>query len=205
MPELDSAIDAFEREWGVRPAFGGRHVGRGTHNALVSFGTSYLELIAPDPTQPEPNAARPFGIDDLDDARFVTFAVRPDAHRGETLDSLVGACVDVDHDPGAVVEMSRRTPDGHLLEWRLTFPTMTHDGLIPFLIDWGSTAHPAASAPVGVSLGSLSGRTTDPARANAVLRALGLSEFAAGTDQGPPGLAAELRSSRPPTEREGGE
>lgn len=190
VPDLATAIDRFERDHGVRPAVGGRHEGLGTHNALVSLGSSYLELIAPDPSQPAPDGPRPFGVDEIDGPRLVTFAVRPDPAAGESLDSLIAASRQAGHDPGDAVPMSRRTPQGELLRWRLTFPTMIHDGLVPFLIDWGDTPNPAASAPGGLSLTSLSGGTAGPESANAILRALGLAEFAQPIDTHSPGLSA---------------
>lgn len=198
VPDLDVAIDDFEREHGVRPATGGHHEGLGTHNALVSFGASYLELIAPDPSQPDPDGDRPFGVDAVDEPTVVTFAVRPDVASRETIESLVSSCRTVGHDPGTIVAMSRRTPNGELLDWRLTVPTMTHDGLVPFLIDWGDTVNPAASAPGGLSLASLSGGTGEPAGANAILRALALTEFAQPLDRHPPACAPSFAHTPQP-------
>ena len=67
------------RATGVAPAEGGRHLGRGTRNALVGFGeTSYLEIIGPDPDQPaDPGASAPFGLGTPGPPRLVTWAVRP--------------------------------------------------------------------------------------------------------------------------------
>ncbi len=193
VPDLDEAIDAFEREHGVRPAVGGRHEGLGTHNALVSFGDSYLELIAPDPTQPDPTGPRPFGIDDIEQPTLVTWAARPDTAAGESIDTLTAACREVGYDPGQAIAMSRRTPAGNMLRWRLTLATMAHDGLIPFLIDWGDTPHPADTTPGGVDLALFSGATVDPDGANRVLAALGLPTFAEPIGDGGAGLRVDLR------------
>ncbi|GAA3415446.1 hypothetical protein GCM10018952_40020 [Streptosporangium vulgare] len=80
--------------------------------------------------------------------------------------------------------MSRRTPEGELLEWRLTSsPDDTGDGLVPFLIDWGSTAHPAERGLPVVELTSLSALHPDPAAVAADLAALGAElEVAAGDE-----------------------
>lgn len=116
VPDLAAGAEDLERRLGVRPAPGGRHPGRGTHNALLALGARcYLEVIAPDPSQPDPPAGR------MDGARR---------------------------------------------------PRM--DGVIPFLIDWGASAHPAESGPGGLRLAHLRVQHPDAARANAVLEALGL-------------------------------
>src|SRR5699024_9861361 len=52
-------------------------------------------------------------------------------------------------DFGEVRDMSRETPDGDLLEWRLTSRSpLPAAGTQPFLIDWSESHHPAeASLP----------------------------------------------------------
>lgn len=171
--DLEDAIDRFAASTGVRPAVGGAHVGRGTHNALVSFGSCYLELIAPDPGQPTPAGSRPFGIDDLSDPAFVAFAVRPDP--GETLEALVDQARAVGHDPGPVSAMQRATPTGSLLEWRLTIPAATFPAVVPFLIDWGTTPLPSGTQPGGVELTSFAVQHPEVEFVSAVFESLGLS------------------------------
>ncbi len=187
VPDLAEGIDWFESETGVRPEAGGAHTGVGTHNALVSCGDGYLELIAADPSQPEPARPRPFGIDDLDERRLVTFAVRPGP--GETMADLVDAAVGAGHDPGEAVAMTRLRPDGVELRWTLTPPMLSADGFVPFFIDWGSTPRPALSVPSGIGLVDLMGSTPHHEMANRVLESLGLEPMAV---DGPGGLSAIL-------------
>ena len=47
-------------------------------------------------------------------------------------------------------------------------------GIVPFLIDWGSSPHPAESAPQGVTLVDLRGEHPDPRSVRDVLRTLDL-------------------------------
>ncbi|WP_420451131.1 VOC family protein [Ilumatobacter sp.] len=177
--DLERATAWFSSTLGVRPAPGGSHPGRGTRNALAALGGgAYLEVIAPDGSQPPPDAPRPFGIDDVDGDRLVGFAVRPDVDGGETLESLVERCRSAGHDPGDPVPMSRVTPDGEELRWRLTSPAPS-SATIPFLIDWGPTPHPSRTTPSGLHLVSL--RAADPIDApgaEEVRRALGLVDVA---------------------------
>ncbi len=48
-------------------------------------------------------------------------------------------------DPGPVVDGHREDATGRLLHWRVTANAQVA-GMIPFLIDWGDTPHPAGGA-----------------------------------------------------------
>ncbi|HEC10999.1 MAG TPA: VOC family protein [Acidimicrobiales bacterium] len=176
--DLDGACGRIEEEWGVRPVFGGRHEGRGTHNALLSLGgTTYLEVIAPDPGQEDPDFPRPFGLGlDLPLPVLASFAVTtPDLVR------RVGELRTQGYDPGEPLAMSRTRPDGVRLDWTLTFPPEPEISPrgeliagVPFLIDWGSTPSPALSAPRGCSLVSLAVHRSNSAEALRLERVLAL-------------------------------
>jgi hypothetical protein len=171
-PDLEAPVADFARRTGVRPVPGGAHPGRGTRNYLVSLGGSgYLEIIGPDTDQPEPPLPRPFGIDRLTGPRTVTWAISP-----PDLDRTVARAHAVGYDPGPVLPMSRRRPDGTLLSWRLTsFDTAHPSGLVPFLIDWTGSAHPTQATLPQTPLLDLSARTPDPDGVRALILSLGTS------------------------------
>ncbi|MEW9551370.1 VOC family protein [Nonomuraea sp. NPDC050783] len=169
-PDLDATAAELERLLGVRAATGGRHPGLGTRNRLIGLGgRGYLELIGPDPEQEEPAAPRWFRIDELTGPALVGWAVTV-----EDLDAAVARARARGYDPGEPREMSRRAPSGDLLTWRLTPPRHAgHGGLVPFLIDWGTTRHPTASGLPQAELTSLTLAHPHPARLRADLESLG--------------------------------
>jgi hypothetical protein len=168
--DLDAGMDELAERLGVRPAPGGRHVGRGTRNALLGLGDrTYLEVIAADPEQAPFPGPLSFALDRLRLPRLVGWACRT-----SDLDGRVAAARERGYDPGDVRAMSRRRPDGFLLEWRLTRQEPDPDRLVvPFLIDWGSSPHPTETAPGGVRLVELRAEHPDPTRVRAALAALG--------------------------------
>jgi hypothetical protein len=167
-PDLDTAVDALERRFGVRAAPGGKHVGIGTHNALLGLGArTYLEVIAPDPDQPPPASARPFGIDELSSPRLVGWAIGCD-----DIDRAIATSRAAGYDPGDAIEMTRAAPNGTVLRWWLTLNALA-GGPVPFLIAWGDTQHPAIAAPHGLQLDALEIEHPGPESLAATLRALG--------------------------------
>jgi hypothetical protein len=172
-PNLASAIDDLEARLGVRAEVGGRHVGIGTHNGLLALGyRTYLEVISPDPEQPAPANPRPFGLDVLSAPRLVAWAVGCDG-----IDSAIGRARDRGYDPGEAIEMTRTTPNGTVVRWRLTLNAVD-GGPVPFLISWGDSEHPAASAPAGVTLEALELEHPEPDSLTTTLRALGVDDVA---------------------------
>lgn len=154
VPDLADAVVDIESRFGVAPTPGGAHVGRGTFNALLGLGgRTYLEIIGPDPAQPEPRQPRPFGIDGLEGPRLVAWCAAP----SRPLEDVVEMARQSGYDPGDVQAMSRKRPDGVTLEWSVTFTSMedSEGGVLPFFIDWGRTTHPSESIPVGGTLLSL--------------------------------------------------
>jgi hypothetical protein len=189
-PDLGPAVAGIAAQTGVRPAFGGQHPGLGTHNALLSLaGRTYLEIIAPDPAQPRP-AELPFGLGAVTQPGLRAWAVAPD-----DLDAAVRQAASAGFGYPAVVDRRRRTADGRELTWRMTtYPQPPGSAVVPFLIDWGSSAHPAGSAPAGLSLQEFGLRSPEPARLNALLSALGLNLNVESASR--PALSAVLRGPK---------
>ena len=188
VPDLAAATQAFAAATGVTPAEGGRHLRHGTRNVLVGFGaTSYLEIIGPDPDNPaDPGVAMPFGLHTLGRPRLVTWAVHP-----ADLEVAAAASAAAGADLGEVWPLSRRTPAGELLEWRLaSVHPAPLDGVTPFLIDWGTTPHPAPALPQLGLLG-LQANHPDPDAVSAVLAAL---DVRLAVEPGSPELVALLET-----------
>jgi hypothetical protein len=171
VPDLLAGVHDFARATGIEPIAGGRHLGRATANYLVGLGQrSYLEIIGPDPDA-EP-ADRPrqltFGIEDLTEPRLLTWAIAT-----TDIDAAVQRARRRGYDPGDAAQMSRRTADGQQLQWRLTPDSIDrHAGLLPFLIDWGPSTHPATAQLPEMTLLTLTVRSPRPDEIRAQFAAL---------------------------------
>lgn len=170
-PDLEAEIERLERWTGVRAAPGGRHPGEGTRNALLRLGADrYLELIGPDPTQPTPSQPRWFGLDAVAEPRLLAWAAKASG-----LDQRATAARAAGVPLGAVREGRRELSGGPALSWQLTYPDVRlGSGLVPFLIDWGDSPHPARTAPGEIRLVDLRAEHPDPAAVLDQLRRLGL-------------------------------
>lgn len=189
VPNLAECVEQYHNMLGVEAIPGGAHPGLGTANALlglegVGAGASrdiYLEILGPDPAQdPALAASRLTGITEPTVQRW---AIHPD-----DFDGLVTSAARASEPPvdlGEVHDMTRRTPAGTLLEWRLTRRTpLALGGIQPFLIDWQDSPHPARQAMPSVHLERFWALSPDVDTTSRVLRSLGATiEVEAGVTE----------------------
>lgn len=188
-PDLAAGVDRISAVLGVVAVPGGQHRGRGTRNALVRIGPrSYLEIVGPDPDQTPPDGPRWFGLDELTEPRLVGWAaastdVAGAGARARREGLLLGD-----------VGVGRRTrADGVELQWRFTDPTVVvAGGLVPFLIDWGTSPHPALAAPQGATILDLRAEHPDPLLVERYLRVIGVEMQV--TQAAAPALVARFRT-----------
>lgn len=170
-PDLNRGIEQIEKLLGVRATAGGQHPRWGTRNALIALGpNSYLEILAPDPEQPVPQEPRPFGLDELNESRLVAWFINT-----RDLSQLRAEAVRKGVPLGEVKSGSRRRPDGVELSWQFTDPgVLVADGIVPFLINWGDSPHPAGTAASGAELVSLRAEHPDVRTVRGMLRHIGI-------------------------------
>lgn len=148
-PTLETGNDIIKEKLGVRPVFGGRHLGYGTHNALLKIGPqTYLEVIAPDPAQGVSGRSLWMGLHDVQQPGLIWWAAK-----GKLPESVLEARA-LGWKLGPVKDGSRVLENGNTLRWKLTDPFRRQEnGVLPFLIDWDSGPHPADNlADSGIQL-----------------------------------------------------
>ncbi len=184
-PDLAEVVDWFRELTGVAPAPGGSHP-TGTANALVALTVGgerrphYLELIGPDPEREGEELPKTFSINRLKRPTLITYAVHP-----EGIEEVAERARAAGFDPGPVEDLSRRTADGELLEWRLTQAHAPRNYGVPFLIDWGTTEQPGLGELPTLELVSFERIEVKPAPLQEALDALGLGDGAAAIHEGP--------------------
>ena len=160
----------FADRMDAAPRYGGEHPGEGTANAVLALGPeTYLEILGRDPAQGEEGMDAE--VRALSGQGLYHWAVG-----GIDLSALADRAKAAGLSGGQMVAGGRRLPDGAWLGWTC-WGLRDHGfgALMPFFIDWGDSAHPAASAPNGGTLASFEIVTPDAAALRAAFTALGLT------------------------------
>ena len=177
--DLDAGIELVFSRLGVRATPGGVHPGAGTKNALLSLGTRrYLEIMAPDPSQPDSPDVR--DVRTLKQPALVGWA----EHR-DHLEEFAGVLHAAGIDSAGPAPGSRRRPDGTVLDWKSLALKQDEHGILPFFIEWGaSSVHPSADSPQGCGIDSLEITTPNPVSLRTLSQKLDM-DVAIGQSQTP--------------------
>lgn len=189
--DLDEGIDYIKENTGVGAVIGGQHPNRGTRNALIALGErQYLEILAPDPAQPDLTEGRVAVLKGLARPRILTWAAGT-----QDIDTIEKRVRDAGFETEGIQDGSRRKPNGTLLQWR-NLTILGHDNtVVPFVIQWSkSSAHPSTDSPVGCKLRSLKLEHPQPEKMNALLEAMGLEVRVASGSQ--PKIIAGIESPK---------
>jgi hypothetical protein len=90
-----------------------------------------------------------------------------------TIDPLLTAALHAGVDLGRVTAGSRMRADGTEISWEIAIPPARPlDGCVPWLIDWGWSAHPSIAAPQGARLDWMEVVHPDPERVRRALDAV---------------------------------
>ena len=168
--DLAQGIELVERRTGVRARFGGQHPGRGTHNALLSFGgRQYLEIIAMDPDQADAPGLLFPELRGLSEPKLIAWAIAVESVADVAKRAMAANIATI-----GPLDGSRAQSDGSLLIWKtLRIDSPSLEG-VPFFIEWHvGAAHPSQNSPSGCRLTSFEIEHTDPERISRVLKSLG--------------------------------
>ena len=185
VPDLENSMAEIADITGIVPSDGGVHPGNGTRNALLGLSnSSYLEIIGPDKKQNLENTLGELLVSKN------TSGIRAWAVAGSDLASVADVAQELGFRLRDRKEMSRKTPEGSLLEWELLF---LEDALLPFFIDWKGSEHPARKAPSGCGLLELSISAEEPKVYQELLNKLQLE---ISDLEGEPAISAIIRSPK---------
>ena len=185
VPDLENSMAEIASITGIVPSDGGVHPGNGTRNALLGLSnSSYLEIIGPDKKQNLENTLGELLVSKN------TSGIRAWAVAVSDLASVADVAQELGFRLRDRKEMSRKTPEGSLLEWELLF---LEDALLPFFIDWKGSEHPARKAPSGCGLLELSISAEEPKVYQELLNKFQLE---VSVSEGEPAISAIIRSPK---------
>ena len=121
------------RDLGFAVTAGGKHTGRGTHNAIIRFGLDYIELIAiHDAAEERAHGGRLSAYFERNPSGLMAFAVAT-----SRIDEIADGWTSTLAPAGRPEPMQRVRPDGFRLSWRLLIPGGSPWGKPwPFIIQW---------------------------------------------------------------------
>jgi len=177
---LEQGVDWVAGQLGITLPPGGSHPRMGTHNHLTALGPDrFLEVIAIDPAAEPPGRPRWFALDDpvqqtrLDRSpRLLTWVAGT-----EDIEASLARARAAGANLGRPVEMTRGA-----LTWLISIRddgALPEGGILPALIQWSRHAHPGGLHPAadmtdqGLRLETLEVRHPEPAKLDAILRAIG--------------------------------
>jgi len=167
-PSLEEGMNHIEKLLGMRPSIGGKHYNWGTHNALLSIGNAYLEIVAPCPELEHPERGLWLNHFFQKPPQLATWALQTN-----TINELRTQAIAQGIDLGEIQSGQREKPDGTMLKWQLTDPyALLQNGTLPFLINWQNSTHPSETAPKAGELKSLTIKHPHPDLINKQLEAL---------------------------------
>ena len=140
VPDFEKTIHELSEKLGVFPSIGGRHLTRGTKNALLHIGHKcYLEILAVDHENNTFSGPRWMGVDLITKPTITRWALQTNII--DTKSKYLN-----EHNPklGNIVDGERKTPEGETLRWKMTLPQPEPEvDIIPFYLDWSSSdIHP---------------------------------------------------------------
>lgn len=191
VPHLSVATDWAIQHLGQAPVYGGQHLGFGTHNSLLGLGPStYLEFLAPDPEQTPPGSGYWMQVDQVQAPRLIRWAARSH-HIQEDVAQAAAAGWDL----GEILPGNRQRTDGSTLRWQLSDPNKnSSQGVLPFLIDWGDTPHPASGLPQVGQLVSLMLLHPEADQIQQQLKSIGIAMQVVSHTS--PGIASRISGAR---------
>jgi len=143
VPDIGKEIDHLHSKLGIRPVLGGKHITKGTKNALVSLGDRcYLEILARDEENKDFVGERWMGMDRITRPKIIRWSVGSSDLKK---DSEILQSYDTDY--ARVERGSREIKNQQQLQWQMILPVdKPMIDVVPFVTDWSDSAgHPAES------------------------------------------------------------
>ena len=142
-PDLESAILEFQEMTGIQPVVSSHIKGLGIKTARVSFeGSSFLEIIAPDPAKNGPVGVllKSIGLTGLVPFHW--------AIRTENAEGLKPELSKLGYTPDCIV-MTGASPNGTPRTWEMLYLYgQKMRGMCPFFINWDRSDHPSETMPI---------------------------------------------------------